>query len=533
MFGTRARRSLVAAAVISLVLPLGATARDPQVTRAPEPDASALVPAVVAGLDFGQVQVGTTSVGQDYVYTNGTAGDLTVSVSLAGANTADFAIASETCTATPIPAAGTCTVTVTFTPTAEYGRAATLEVADSQPAQVSVPLAGVGLLPDSKVTWGRTYQVGSAYTWSEGTALARTVSGSTQYLHAVVQRYDVARYGIYYRRSTGTTWPYGTRLNPTTQYAERSTIAAAGTYVYAAWSSYAKASPSGTQPRVLYFRSNKANGSGSWGTIKRLTSSTGRIDFPRMAASGTRVYVTYTDAATGSVKIQVSKDRGATWRAVSLGTTTRSGTWGKYGLPVVAAAGATVAVAWISSASGTVKFKWSSDYGVTWKSASTLGTGAEVGSWPSIAALGSRVAVAWTGASAMVVRVRSGSTWSQPRVVLPSAGSTNEYEWPWNGQVVLNGTTRVGIAWEACWAGCADSDPDSAFRGDLLWRESANNGASWARSQVVGAADFDYTDYYYPSVLWPSASSRYVMASRWYAPNQLENVAIRAGTGAP
>ena len=531
---TRIARGIAVAVAILLVVPTVAVGHDHRASTRAAPELGPEVAPAVAGIDFGEVQVGTTSAAEDYVYTNSTAGDVTVTVAVVGANPGDFDIAVDTCTGAPIPAAGTCTISVTFTPTAEYSRSAVLDVTDSQPSQEAIPLSGVGVLPEPAVTWGSTRVIGSAYTWTQGTALARSVSGSTQYLHAAVLRYDVSTQGIYYRRSTNAaTWKIGKRLNPSTQHAGRATIAAKGKYVYVAWSSYAKANPKGTQPRVLYFRANANYGSGPWRSIRRLTSTSGRIDFPRIAVAGRTVYVTYTDSATGKIKAKISRDRGKTWRTISLGRTTRYDSWGRYGLPVVAASGSTVGIAWISNASGKIRFRWSSNHGSTWKSAITLGSGAEAQSWPSIAALGTRIAVSWVGNSAMVVRVRTGTSWGPSRSVRPSAGSAHDYEWPWNGQVVLNGTSRVALAWEECWAGCAASDPDTAFRGDLLWRESADNGASWARSQVVGEADDYYTDYYFPSVIWPAATTRYVMAARWVGMMLLDNVAFRVGTGAP
>ena len=249
------------------------------------------------------------------------------------------------------------------------------------------------------------------------------------------------------------------------------------------------------------------------------------------------MYVTYTDSATGYVKLLISHNHGSTWRTVTLGSTTRVGTSGRIGTPVVAAYGTTVAVAWISSASGIVKFRSSPNSGLTWTGTTWLGGTAQYGSWPSIAALGTRVAVSWTGPSAMYVRVRSGSVWSPVLAVRPSAGSLHDYVFPWIGQVALNGTARVAVAFEACWAGCASTDPPSAYRSDVLWRESATNGATWARSQLVIRSgvdtDSDYLYAYLPSVIWASATNRYVMAAHWYAPNLLDNVVVRAGVGSP
>jgi ASPM-SPD-2-Hydin domain-containing protein len=530
-----ARRALAAAAVLVLVSSTAASAHERRAVDAPGAEAAPRPAAVVPGLDFGQVQLGTTTAGQDYVYTNGTADPVTVTLMIMGWDPGDFAISTEDCTQAPVPSSASCTVTLTFTPTAEYARSASLNVTDGQVDPPVVPLAGVGILADSAVVWGTTRPIGGSYIWTQGAALARSVKGSTEYLHAVIQRFDVAKQGIYYRRNTNlaASWYIGTRLNPSTQIGARSTAAASGAYVYAAWSSFARTNPSGGQPRVLYFRSNKTYGSGSWATIKRLTSTTGRIDYPRLSAYGSSVYVTYTDSATGSVKIQVSRDRGATWRVVALGTTTRSDSLGRIGAPVVASYGTTVAVAWISSTAGTVKFRSSSNYGRTWSATTTLGGAAHAGSGPSIAAGSGRFAVAWTGNFAMSLRVRTGTTWGPLRTLAASAGSLHTYLWPWQGQVAMTGTTRVGIAFESCWAGCAASDPAVDYRGDMLWRESADNGATWAKSQVVFETGSGFDEAYFPSVIWASATKRYVMFGATSILNQVDRVLFRAGIGTP
>lgn len=525
-------RGLAVAIALLLVAPPTALAHE-RPARPAEPRPVPIAPAG-SGLDFGAIEVGTTSATQDVIYSNGWGVETTITaVAVAGQDPGDFVVAADGCTAALLPPGGTCTVSVAFAPTGEYARGAELRITDGQPWTMVTSLAGIGLLPPSKVAWGAPRAVGGSYTWTEGAALGRTVSGTTQYLHALVQRYDVSRDGIYYRRaSSGATWTVGARLNPSTQYAGRSAIATSGSYVYATWMSFAGPPPA-EGPRVVYFRANGTHGSGSWGSIIRLTSTSGRADAPRIAASGTRVYVTWTDAATGSVKMAISRDRGATWRTVTLGTTSRSDGWGLAASPVVAAYGGTVAVAWTYSEAGGVQLRWSSDYGATWKTSAKLVTsGAEPGTPPSISVLGTRVAVAWTTGTGVALRVRTGATWTPIIMVRPSAGES-EYLYPWIGQVVLNGASRIGVAWQACRAGCHASDPYEDLRADLLWRESADNGATWARSQVVGEATATHTSWYLPSVLWPSTSTRYVLSSRWNEGTDYDNVIFKGGTGTP
>jgi hypothetical protein len=343
--------------------------------------------------------------------------------------------------------------------------------------------------------------------------------------------------GVYAARSsTGSTWTTVTRLNQTTKHGDRATIAASGSSVYTAWVSltkWVKYSP--TAPRVIYFRSNSRHGSGTWSTIRRLTSTSGRVDMPRLAASGRSVYLVYTDSASGYIKLKISRDRGVTWTTKTLGATTRAVRDGRLGTPVVAVAGSTVAVAWVSSSAGAVKMRVSTNSGSTWGGTKTIGSGADLGTYISIAARGSRLAVAWTDGDHAVVRIRSGSTWLPSRIVRAAAGPIT-YSWMGTPAVSLAGTSLVGIAFAACRAACMEADPEDALRVDGLWRESSDNGASWARHQVVFAASDPATlaPYsYLPSVLWPASGTRYVSFNRYDWGMDMYRIQVRTGTGTP
>ena len=114
--------------------------------------------------------------------------------------------------------------------------------------------------------------------------------------------------GINYVRSSnqGSTFTTPKRLNPSTQHGSRGSLAASGSYVYATWVSTTRwIAYQPTAPRVLYLRRGSDHGSSTgWGTIKRLTSLTGRVDFPTVAAAGANVYVAYTDSGSGSVRVR-------------------------------------------------------------------------------------------------------------------------------------------------------------------------------------------------------------------------------------
>jgi hypothetical protein len=288
------------------------------------------------------------------------------------------------------------------------------------------------------------------------------------------------------------------------------------------------------RPKVVWMRRSAAYGTAPWSTAIRLSPLDGRVDGPRVAAAGANVYVTYTDAMSGAVLVKSSRDRGATWTTKRLATVVRRDDRGYSGRPVVAASGSTVSVAWVNdNAPGTVRIRTSTDAGRTWSGPSVLGSGAERYSAPSIA-MASRTAVAWVTTAGLAVRVRTAAGWGPVRTVAPSAAAEHEYGFVWTGAVALQGTAGVGVAFEACWAHCDGTD---GYRSDILWRESADNGATWAKSQVAircGVdADADYEYAYTPSMLWPSADTRHLMAGRWYGPNEVDNVPFRTGLGSP
>ena len=98
-----------------------------------------------SALSFGSQTEGTTSTAQSITMTNpGSTSLLITGISVTGTNAADFA-QTNSCGGT-IAAAGTCTINVTFTPTASGGRTAAISIVDNAPdSPESVPLSGTGL----------------------------------------------------------------------------------------------------------------------------------------------------------------------------------------------------------------------------------------------------------------------------------------------------------------------------------------------------------------------------------------------------
>ncbi len=93
-------------------------------------------------IDFGQLKVGTSMTMMATLANFGPT-DVTVSkISLSGPNAKDYKL-SNTCSTT-LTAGTSCTISVTFTPSAKGGRSANLTVTDSAPGPQVVSLFGVG-----------------------------------------------------------------------------------------------------------------------------------------------------------------------------------------------------------------------------------------------------------------------------------------------------------------------------------------------------------------------------------------------------
>ncbi|MEX0990804.1 MAG: hypothetical protein WD004_00840 [Actinomycetota bacterium] len=326
--------------------------------------------------------------------------------------------------------------------------------------------------------------------------------------------------GVYYTRSSdsGATWTGGDvgvdakRVGPGTLHITRGGIAASGQYVYVVyvttvgyWSSMCA-----KDARVLYVVRNTDYGaSGSWDTPIQLTSSSGRVDYPSIAASGTNVYVVNTDSDTGKIMFHRSTNNGSTFASQGIGFTqntydnntspgspgcpsppTPDGLEGFDGAPVVAGDGTTVGAAWVRSTGGKVVAKLSSDNGVTWpggthgSSCTDSPTSCTQNLTPSgalgpqdgthaaqrrgaidIAASSNRVVFAWKDTTGAIrpkgVYTKSYTVsggWAAPRLVAclttsspcGSAPLPSTYNDAFSPAIGLWGTTGIGLAFSAC-----------------------------------------------------------------------------------
>ena len=492
--------------------------------------------AVPSTVDFGSVGVSLPAAGLPVTITNTGSASVTLSlVELVGGGPAGMSITSQGCALAALAPRASCVIALRFAPLQTGQANAELRVhSDATASLLTVPLVGLGIPPPSGIAWGTLHKAGPAYTWNSGNGLARTVRSGAQKLHVAYAtdrigsswaRNSGPRMGIYYvRSSSGTTWTTPKRLNPSTQHAARLGVAAAGSRVYVTWVSQTRVTSfRPTAPRVLYVRVNTSHGkSTAWRSTVRLTSKTGRVDFPSIAASGTDVYITYTDSVTGAIRVATSHDRGVTWSKKTIGSTTASSSEGRIGYPSVSVSGVNAVVAWNADAAGTVAVRRSSDRGATWSTATTV-TGDSLGS-VTTAALGSRVAVTWTTGPEIHVREALAGTWGPDRLV---GGIGPDGRFAYSPTVALQGTTRLAVAWT------------EKIQGDngearLNWTESANDGALWYQTQTLGSTStYSRRSNDWPSVVWASGSTRQVLWNGWTSNTNYYRLYVRTGTGTP
>lgn len=488
------------------------------------------------GVDFGRLPIGSVA---SQAFTISSAGNVAVSLgerSIVGLDAAEFSISADDCPAELAPTE-LCTVTVDFEPLTDGNKTAALTFAASDSGSPhALPLLGSVLRPGSGVTWGPVYKPGPAYTWTYGGTLGRTVRSGSQRLHLgyTTNRINGSwasdsgpRIGVYYVRSaTGATWSTPKRLNPSTQHGDRAALTAAGSRVYVAWVSQTKFfNYSPTAPRVLYVRINTSHGDASaWKGAIRLTSTSGRVDYPTITASGKTVVIAWTDSITGDIRLAISRDMGVTWKKISIGSTSVAGPSGKIGLPSVAISGTRIAVSWVADVGGTVRLRTSGDGGASWSAAQTVGS--QSNGYVHTAIRGTRIAVAWTTPTDLVVRVNTAGAWAAP-IVVTRVPTDPEGAFLYHPVVVLQDPNRVGVAW-------SEQLPEVEPHVYQRWAESADGGVHWFATQTIATHVTTKTVVNdAASVLWPSASKRIVTWNGWTPGTLSYREFLRIGTGAP
>ena len=193
------------------------------------------------------------------------------------------------------------------------------------------------------------------------------------------------------------------------------------------------------------------------------------IDRPSISASGSTVFIAYTDASGGEIRLQRSTDSGASFDLLeAIGATTLLGSEGYSGEPVVAVSGNTVAVIWNDGTSSQIRV--STNGGDDWAAAEEFDDARYADA--SAAHRDGRLAFAWTDTSARHVyaRVYTSGTLGPIRTIVTLSDATT-YKKAHNPAVALTGTSRIGVAYSACnTTGC---DVGSSKGSSIRWLESA------------------------------------------------------------
>ncbi|MGZ4150494.1 MAG: sialidase family protein [Actinomycetota bacterium] len=388
------------------------------------------------------------------------------------------------------------------------------------------------------VTFTKPKPLAPPSTWNPGKALAATT-------HRLLAAWasdcppprgrcatDAGPYmGVFVQRALAADrtppWSRPHRVSPTKVQSERATLAADGTVAVVGWvtqTSYLHEDASA--PRVFQARVSVDEGA-HWRPTRTLSPPKGRVDYPRVAVGGGRMYAVWTDAGTGAIRLAISTDRGTTWKKRTIGTTTSRSTGfanGYAGLPDIAVRGDDLAVVWFSGPGGRQVALTSStggaDLGPTSVpvalTPSSPNDGVRYpGAGRSVTPNDPRVALAYTTADSLAVRIFDGVILGDPITVetWPATVSGVVYDSGYGPAVLAVRGDGIVVTFAGCRRNAALTDPcdplASGARIDLLYTESTNGGATWSplrRLTDASRAPYKVSDE--PSLAWTGGIRR-------------------------
>ena len=408
-----------------------------------------------------------------------------------------------------------------------------------------VALAAITLdVSDPALAGGK---VGGNYTWNYGNSLESTSCDSTTNLNALYATDDIKGtfasdagpyQGVYatYADSSGSplSWSKPKRVSQSTIHAERPSLAADGSNVFALWVSQTSYDAyDSSAKRVAYVRTSPDCGA-TWNPIVKLTSGRGQVDYPILAADDGYAYVIYTNAKTGDVKIAISIDGGAVWTQSVVGSTTSinaSDTGeGYYSYPSIAASGANVAAGWYTDSAGRQVVIGSDDHGTTWSSEVAVTATSPNDTIHYMNAGGqsdgtaNRIALAYTTDTGVEVREWNGASLSAAKAVM-SYGTAVTGAGTFNGSYgpapLPYATTGLTLAFPNCQDTSLTNDCNylkSQDRTSMLLEDSpAGTFADSSPVVVASAVQHRYINDSASIVTLGTGSSavRYVMYNGW------------------
>ena len=164
-------------ATLSAVANPGGTATAALQGTGATPAALSITPAT---FDFGSVIAGSASGDQSFTVTNtGQTTSGPVSVSVSGANQADFTVDSNTCGAA-LPGGGTCTISVQYAPAAAGASTAALSVTAGPGGTATAALQGTGITPAALSISPATFDFGPTAAGSSSSQQSFTITNTGQ-----------------------------------------------------------------------------------------------------------------------------------------------------------------------------------------------------------------------------------------------------------------------------------------------------------------------------------------------------------------
>ena len=274
---------------------------------------------------------------------------------------------------------------------------------------------------------------------------------------------------IYFRKSEdgGYNWITSKRLTNNTGDSTNPSIAVNGMNIYVD-------SPGNPE---AYFRMS-TDGGDSWGASRRLTYNAGASTNPSIAVDGLNVYVVWQDDIvtldnpTGDSEIyfRESNDGGSTWQVPQPLTNNTGSSLS----PRIAVSGSNVYVAWKDNTPGNYEIfmKKSANGGATWSTNKRLSNNASTSLNPSIAVNDSNVYVTWEdnipGNYEIYFKksVDGETIWTKNKNLSNNSGNSL------NPSIAVNGL-NVYVVWE-------DDTPGNP---EIYFRESIDGGTTWATTE--------------------------------------------------
>jgi Neuraminidase (sialidase) len=277
---------------------------------------------------------------------------------------------------------------------------------------------------------------------------------------------------IFFRRSTdnGASWQPKVSLAPSPMEAFNPQIIVSGSNVYVVWGEFHSNLNIGF---VIFIRSTD-NGA-TWGPVQEVSESCSNFFSPQIAVSGSNVFVVWHSGggecqSANEIHFRRSTDNGATWHpAVNL-----SNNPGHSSAPLIAASGSNVYVVWTQlnpdETLSDIFFRRSTDNGATWKSKVNISNNVGDSLTPQVNFSGINVYVAWsddlpTNNDIFVRRsADNGATWKVAKNLSNNPGPSL------NPQIAASGSS-AHVVW--------DQRNTGQTLSDVFFRRSTDNGATW------------------------------------------------------